>query len=65
MADEAMNVLDAAETIKGLMTGTKPTEKAPAETVEATEEVVEETTTDDIPVEDIEEVEVADATDDA
>jgi len=65
MADEAMNVLDAAETIKGLMTGTKPTEEAPAETVEATEEVVEETTTDDIPVEDIEEVEVADATDDA
>jgi hypothetical protein len=66
MADEAMNVLDAAETIKGLMTGTNKTEEAPAETVEATEEVVEETIEDNIPTQDIEPIEVAEeATDDA
>ena len=42
MADEAMNVLDAAETIKGLMTGTNKTEEAPAtEQTEAPAEVVE------------------------
>ena len=66
MADEAMNVLDAAETIKGLMTGTNKTEEAPAETVEATEEVVEETIEENIPTQDIEPIEVAEeATDDA
>ena len=63
MADQSTNVLDAAKTLSGLMQG--QSEPAPAETEETTEEVVEEPTTDDIPVEDIEEVEVAEATDDA
>jgi len=64
MADEATNVLGAAKTLSGLMQNL-PSEPAPAEPEETTEEVVEEPTEDNIPVEDVEEVEVAEATDDA
>jgi len=63
MADQSTNVLDAAKTLSGLMQG--QSETAPAETEETTEEVVEELTTDNIPEQDIEEVEVAEATNDA
>ena len=64
MADEATNVLGAAKTLSGLMQGLT-SEPAPAEPEQTTEEVVEEPTEDNIPVEDVEEVEVAEATDDA
>ena len=65
MADEATNVLGAAKTLSGLMQGLT-SESAPAEPEQTTEEVVEEPTEDNIPVEDVEEVEVAEeATDDA
>jgi hypothetical protein len=64
MADEATNVLGAAKTLSGLMQNL-PSEPAPAEPEETTEEVVEEPTEDNIPVEDVEQVEVAEATDDA
>ena len=65
MADEATNVLGAAKTLSGLMQNL-PSEPAPAEPEETTEEVVEEPTEEIIPAEDVEEVEVAEeATDDA
>ena len=64
MADEATNVLGAAKTLSGLMQGLT-SEPAPAEPEQTTEEVVEEPTEDNIPVEDVEQVEVAEATDDA
>ena len=64
MADEATNVLGAAKTLSGLMQSLT-SEPAPAEPEQTTEEVVEEPTEDNIPVEDVEEVEVAEATDDA
>jgi len=64
MADEATNVLGAAKTLSGLMQGLT-SEPASAEPEQTTEEVVEEPTEDNIPVEDVEEVEVAEATDDA
>jgi len=64
MADEATNVLGAAKTLSGLMQGLT-SESAPAEPEQTTEEVVEEPTEDNIPVEDVEQVEVAEATDDA
>ena len=65
MADEATNVLGAAKTLSGLMQYL-PSEPAPAEPEETTEEVVEEPTEEIIPAEDVEEVEVAEeATDDA
>jgi len=68
MAEEATNVLGAAKTLSGLMQGLT-SEPAPAETEEkenTTEEVVEESTSEDIPAEDIEGVAVAEeATDDA
>ena len=58
MADEATNVLGAAKTLSGLMQNLT-SEPAPAEPEQTTEEVVEEPTEDNIPVEDVEEVEVA------
>ena len=64
MADEATNVLGAAKTLSGLMQNLT-SDPAPAEPEQTTEEVVEEPTEDNIPVEDVEEVEVAEATDDA
>ena len=64
MADEATNVLGAAKTLSGLMQNLT-SEPAPAEPEQTTEEVVEEPTEDNIPVEDVEQVEVAEATDDA
>ena len=64
MADEATNVLGAAKTLSGLMQGLT-SEPASAEPEQTTEEVVEEPTEDNIPVEDVEQVEVAEATDDA
>ena len=64
MADEATNVLGAAKTLSGLMQNL-PSEPAPAEPEETTEEVVEEPTEEIIPAEDVEQVEVAEATDDA
>ena len=59
MADEAMNVIDAGKTIAGLMQNQNKPEEAPAES-EATEEV--EQPTEDLPGEEIQEVEVAEAT---
>jgi len=64
MADEAINVLGAAKTLSGLMQNLT-SDPAPAEPEQTTEEVVEEPTEDNIPVEDVEQVEVAEATDDA
>ena len=64
MADEATNVLGAAKTLSGLMQNLT-SDPAPAEPEQTTEEVVEEPTEDNIPVEDVEQVEVAEATDDA
>ena len=58
MADEATNVLGAAKTLSGLMQNLT-SDPAPAEPEQTTEEVVEEPTEDNIPVEDVEEVEVA------
>ena len=58
MADEATNVLGAAKTLSGLMQNLT-SEPAIAEPEQTTEEVVEEPTEDNIPVEDVEEVEIA------
>jgi len=63
MADEAMSVIDAGKTIAGLMQNQGKPEEAPAES-EPTEEV-EQPTTEDLPVEETEEVDVAEATDEA
>ena len=66
MAEEAMDVIDAGKTIASLLTG-QPEEadamKAPTEP-EATEEVAQETT-EGVPTQDTEEVDVAEATDEA
>jgi len=58
MAEEATNVLGAAKTLSGLMQNLT-SEPAIAEPEQTTEEVVEEPTEDNIPVEDVEEVEIA------
>ena len=63
MANEAMSVIDAGKTIAGLMQNQGKPEEAPAES-EPTEEV-EQPTTEDLPVEETEEVDVAEATDEA
>ena len=68
MADEAMSVIDAGKTIAGLMQNQGKPEEAPANEApaesEPTEEV-EQPTTEDLPVEETEEVDVAEATDEA
>ena len=68
MANEAMSVIDAGKTIAGLMQNQGKPEEAPANEApaesEPTEEV-EQPTTEDLPVEETEEVDVAEATDEA
>ena len=56
MSEQTTDILGAAKTLSGLMQSQNGS--APAETEQATEEVAEELTADNIPAEDIEEVEV-------